>query len=59
MSPEVERAAATRTPLGRAGQPADAAALVSFLLSPDGAFINAQLITSDGGHAIAAGSWPR
>ncbi|HWD70741.1 MAG TPA: SDR family oxidoreductase [Solirubrobacteraceae bacterium] len=59
MSPEVERAAATRTPLGRAGQPADAAALVSFLLSPDGAFINGQLITSDGGHAIAAGSWPR
>lgn len=59
MSPEVERAAATRTPLGRAGQPEDAAALVSFLLSPDAAFVNGQLITADGGHAIAAGSWPR
>lgn len=59
MSPEVERAAAQRTPLGRAGQPGDAAALVSFLLSADAAFINGQLITSDGGHAIAAGSWPR
>lgn len=59
MSAEVERAAAQRTPLGRAGQPQDAAALVSFLLSPDAAFINGQLITSDGGHGIAAGSWPR
>ncbi len=59
MSPEIEREAAERTPLGRAGQPRDAAALVSFLLSDDGAFINGQLITSDGGHGIAAGSWPR
>jgi 3-oxoacyl-[acyl-carrier protein] reductase len=59
MSPEIERAAAQRTPLRRAGQPSDAAALVSFLLSADAAFINGQLITSDGGHGIAAGSWPR
>lgn len=59
MSPEVELEAATRTPLGRAGQPRDAAALVSFLLSEDAAFINGQVITSDGGHRIAAGSWPR
>ena len=59
MSPEIEREAATRTPLRRAGQPTDAAALVSFLLSEDGAFINGQLLTSDGGHRVAAGSWPR
>jgi 3-oxoacyl-[acyl-carrier protein] reductase len=59
MSPEMEREAAARTPLGRAGQPQDAAALVSFLLSGDAAFINGQLITSDGGHRIAEGSWPR
>lgn len=59
MSPEVEREAAARTPLGRAGQPQDAAALVSFLLSQDAAFINGQLITSDGGSGIAGGSWPR
>jgi 3-oxoacyl-[acyl-carrier protein] reductase len=59
MSPAVERAAAERTPLGRAGRPDDAAALVSFLLSEDGGFINGQLLTSDGGHGIAAGSWPR
>jgi len=59
MSPEVEREAAERTPLGRAGRPDDAAALVSFLLSDDGSFISGQLLTSDGGHGIAAGSWPR
>jgi 3-oxoacyl-[acyl-carrier protein] reductase len=59
MSPEVERDAAARTPLGRAGQPQDTAALVSFLLSDDGAFINGQLITSDGGQRAAGGSWPR
>ena len=34
-------------------------ALVSFLLSDDAAFINGQLITSDGGHGIATGSWLR
>jgi 3-oxoacyl-[acyl-carrier protein] reductase len=59
MSPEMEREVGARTPLGRAGQPQDAAALVSFLLSGDAAFINGQLVTSDGGHRIAEGSWPR
>ena len=59
MTPEIEHAAATRTPLGRAGQPQDAAGLVSFLLSEDADFINGQVITSDGGHRVAGGSWPR
>ena len=59
MTPKIEQAAAKRTPLGRAGRPTDAAALVSFLLSEDAAFINGQVITSDGGHRIAGGSWPR
>jgi 3-oxoacyl-[acyl-carrier protein] reductase len=59
MTPEIEQAAAQRTPLGRAGRPEDAAALVSFLLSDDAAFINGQILTSDGGHRIAGGSWPR
>ena len=59
MTPEIEREAARRTPLGRAGHPEDAAALVSFLLSEDAAFINGQLLTSDGGHRVAGGSWPR
>jgi 3-oxoacyl-[acyl-carrier protein] reductase len=59
MSPEIENEAAQRNPLGRAGQPSDAAALVSFLLSDDAGFINGQVITSDGGHRVAGGSWPR
>lgn len=59
MTPEVEEEAARRTPLGRSGRPEDAAALVSFLLSADAAFINGQVITADGGHRVAGGSWPR
>ncbi|MDA8068854.1 MAG: SDR family oxidoreductase [Actinomycetota bacterium] len=59
MTSEIEARAACRTPLARAGRHADAAALVSFLLSRDGPFINGQVLTPDGGHRIAAGSWPR
>lgn len=59
MTLELEQESARRTPLGRAGRPEDAAALVSFLLSEDAGFINGQVITSDGGHRIAGGSWPR
>jgi 3-oxoacyl-[acyl-carrier protein] reductase len=59
MTPEIEQEAARRAPLGRSGRPEDAAALVSFLLSDDGGFINGQVITSDGGSGIAGGSWPR
>lgn len=39
----------TATPLGRVGRPADAAALVGFLCSADGGWINGQLLHSDGG----------
>ena len=59
MTPQIEQEARRRTPLGRAGRPEDAAAVVSFLLSEDAAFINGQVITSDGGHRVAGGSWPR
>jgi len=37
------------TPLGRLGQPRDTANLVAFLCSPDGGWINGQLIHSNGG----------
>jgi 3-oxoacyl-[acyl-carrier protein] reductase len=37
------------TLLGRVGQPEDGAALVRFLCSPDGGWINGQLLFSDGG----------
>lgn len=38
-----------RTPLGRLGVPEDCANLVSFLLSAEGGWINAQLLQSNGG----------
>ncbi len=56
MTADIEREAAGRTPLGRAGRPEDSASLVAFLLSPDAGWINGQLISSDGGYRIAGGS---
>jgi 3-oxoacyl-[acyl-carrier protein] reductase len=44
----VERA----TPLGRAGRPEDAAAVVAFLCSPRGGWITGQIVHSDGGFAF-------
>ena len=49
MDEEQLRSVAEATPLGRVGQPADAARLVTFLCSPEGGWINGQLIHSDGG----------
>lgn len=49
MTAEQVREVARATPRGRAGQPSDTAALVSFLCSADGGWINGQLLTSDGG----------
>jgi 3-oxoacyl-[acyl-carrier protein] reductase len=37
------------SPLGRLGRPRDAANLVAFLCSPDGGWVNGQLLHSDGG----------
>ncbi len=41
--------AALASPRGRVGRPTDTAALVAFLCSPDGEWINGQLLCSDGG----------
>lgn len=49
MTPDQLRAAAAASPRGRVGLPADTAALVSFLCSADGGWINGQLLHSDGG----------
>jgi 3-oxoacyl-[acyl-carrier protein] reductase len=49
MDEEQLRSTANATPLGRVGQPADAAHLVTFLCSSEGGWINGQLIYSDGG----------
>lgn len=40
---------AHRVPLGRVGQPDDCANLVRFLCSPQGGWINGQLLHSNGG----------
>lgn len=49
MNDELRDDLEKQTPLGRLGRPRDTAALVSFLLSPDGGWINGQLLHSDGG----------
>ncbi len=49
MTPQQRRSARQGNPRGRAGQPSDTAALVAFLCSEDGGWINGQLLHSDGG----------
>ncbi|MEJ1230608.1 MAG: SDR family oxidoreductase [Galbitalea sp.] len=49
MTPDLVEELEAATPAGRLGTPGDTAALVSFLLSPDGGWINGQLLKSDGG----------
>ncbi|MBV2363154.1 SDR family oxidoreductase [Streptomonospora nanhaiensis] len=51
MSPELAERMRAATPLGRLGTPADCANLVTFLCSPQGGWINGQLLHSNGGLA--------
>ncbi|MGW8886625.1 SDR family oxidoreductase [Streptomyces sp. NPDC055749] len=51
MSDEIREACLTSTPLGRLGTPQDTAHLVDFLCSPQGQWINGQLLKSNGGSA--------
>lgn len=46
---ELRQAIVAQSPFRRVGQPADTAALVSFLCSAEGGWINGQLLHSDGG----------
>ena len=49
MTAEQLRAVTRASPRGRAGRPTDTAALVGFLCSADGEWVNGQLLSSDGG----------
>jgi len=49
MSDELKARVVDETPLGRLGRPTDTAALVGFLCSPEGEWVNGQLLHSDGG----------
>jgi 3-oxoacyl-[acyl-carrier protein] reductase len=51
MSGDLLASVAAQTPLGRVGRPEDAANLVGFLCSPQGGWINGQLLKSNGGAA--------
>jgi len=42
---------ANMAPLGRLGQPADIASVVSFLAGPDGGWVNSQVLRANGGFA--------
>ncbi|MEU1843556.1 MULTISPECIES: SDR family oxidoreductase [Micromonospora] len=51
MTAEIKDAVLQATPLRRLGRPEDCANLVAFLCSPDGGWVNGQLLRSDGGLA--------
>ena len=51
MSDEGRESLLRQTPLGRLGTPRDTANLVAFLCSPEGQWINGQLLLSNGGFA--------
>lgn len=51
MTEELKRIVVADTPAGRLGTPRDTANLVTFLCSPEGGWINGQLLFSNGGSA--------
>ena len=55
LSPEAVAALSAHAPLGRIGQPDDIVGAVTWLSSPEAAFITGQSIVVDGGYNIAGG----
>jgi 3-oxoacyl-[acyl-carrier protein] reductase len=51
MTDDVRASGIRQTPLGRLGTPQDTAHLVDCLCSPQGGWINGQLLMSNGGYA--------
>jgi len=49
MTEEVKQTLLPRFPMGRIGQPEDAARLITFLASEDAAWVTGQIIRSTGG----------
>ena len=49
LTPAARRAREERIPLGRLGLPEEVAAAVSFLASPDAAYVNGAVLVVDGG----------
>ena len=52
LPPELLPQLAEQTPMGRLGTPADIAAAVAFLASPEADFITGQVLTCDGGFIL-------
>lgn len=52
MTDEVREWGVAATPAGRLGTPADTANLVRFLLSPEGSWLNGQILYSNGGFKV-------
>jgi NAD(P)-dependent dehydrogenase (short-subunit alcohol dehydrogenase family) len=50
--PEIARELRALIPAGRFGDPGELGALVSLLLSPEGAFLTGGCITIDGGRSV-------
>ena len=51
-SAELLAESANRAPFGRWGKPADAAALIAWLVSPESGWVTGQVISSDGGWGL-------